>query len=166
MRKSFLMFCLAAYLPQLVFAVAASQAWVKSYVASHAAVGAQTVVTNGTSYTVQRIGDVTLTFENPTVYALKLEDVMGVGFTNNQTFVYTGASLWIDAATQSRFVSTPSNIVFDVRAIDGSLTSSVAATENAQGRFVYEGLFSAFGSKITPSQALAITNGWERIDTP
>lgn len=160
MRKILILAAIAAaLLPRQVFAIAASQAWVKDYVTNYVAqTTARVETTTSNGVTTVRSGSeskfVELEYEEPTDRALLAANctsaAVSQGVTNGTLFVWNGAGAYVNPA--GNVTATETCLVFD-----GVESVHVYGYER------FEGLFDAKGVLIQPVTSYAVTNGMEVV---
>jgi len=165
MRKCLLlMFCAAAFVPQSVLAIAASQAWVADYVSNYVArtaaeVRAGTTVVSSNGYTVVTANggttnEMRLVVQDSTDAALLATNCTGAatarGITNGCTFVWNGAGAYVNPLGAISCTST--NFVY----------SGVGSfPTNGVDRFA--GWFDVYGGLIQANTSFSITNGMAEV---
>lgn len=138
--------------------IAASQAWVESYVSNYVARSAGEVSANTKTEASGGVTEITtgdgavLTMEDATDAALKVRSAtaasVAAGVTNGTLFAWNGAGAYMNP--HGTITATPTNLVF-------SGVSSVST--NGVERFA--GWFDALPVRIQPSVSLSVTNGTE-----
>lgn len=161
MRRALLFCAVAALAAQGAFGIAASQAWVESYVSNYVAKSAAEVQANTTTstadggVTVIEVPDGgTVTVEPASDAALKVQSAtaaaVAAGVSDGTLFVWNGAGAYVNPVGE--VTCTATNMVY------GGVGSTYS-----DGLLHFAGWFDARAVRIQPSVSLSVTNGTEGV---